>query len=103
LVAATFATLLAIAASAQEKDSPHKAPIVEACVDAEGQLVSARIFESSGYPELDNAALKIARANRYSAGTEAGKKKKLSCIKFKVKFVIKDDEPPAAPAAAETP
>ena len=78
-------------------------PIVEACVDADGKLVSARIFESSGYPQLDEAALKIARANKYSPGTETGKKMKLSCVKFKVKFVIKDGEPPASVTPAETP
>ena len=110
--AAALAILLAVTAGAQVTSTQGTpagedrfgSPIVEACVDADGQLVSVRIAESSGYPQLDEAALKIARANRYTpASTKAGKKEKHSCVKFKVKFVIKDDEPPATASPAETP
>jgi TonB family protein len=67
------------------------APIVMACVGADGKLLrEPEITESSGFPELDAAAIKVAKASRYAAGTENGVALKESCIKFKVKFVIKD-------------
>lgn len=78
-------------AAAQSPQPP--APIVLACVDKKGALLSAEIFQSSNIPELDAAALKIARANKYSPATNSlGLKKRKSCLKFKVKFVIRDGE-----------
>lgn len=69
-------------------------PIVKACVDENGKLVSAEIFQSSNYPDIDAAALKIARATKFSPAKDAANKnRKLSCVKFKVKFVIRDGEP----------
>lgn len=66
-------------------------PIVQACVGPDGQLLREPIVVgSSGFPELDAAAIKIAKATRYSPGTKKGKPKRESCIKFKVKFVLKD-------------
>jgi len=77
-------------------------PIVEACVDKDGKLVSTRIAQSSGFADLDKAALKVANASKFSPGVEGGKKLKRSCVKFKVKFVIKDGESPTD-AKPETP
>jgi TonB family protein len=68
-------------------------PIVLACVDKEGKLLSAEIFQSSNFPELDAAALKIARASKFSPGVKGNKPLKRSCLKFKVKFVLRDGEP----------
>jgi protein TonB len=65
-------------------------PVVQACVGANGRLVREPVVtETSGFPELDGAALKVAKANRYSPGTENGAPLAESCVKFKVKFVIK--------------
>jgi TonB family protein len=76
-------------------------PILETCVDAQGTVQSVNIVRSSRNAELDDAALKVARASRYSPGTEAGKSLAASCIKFKVRFVIKDGVPvPAGPPPA---
>ena len=64
--------------------------------------MSTEIAESSGFPELGAAALKVAQASRDSPGTgkHRPRKGKPSCVKFKVKFVIRDGEPvPAEPAA----
>ena len=102
--------LLAGTASAQETGAAppaegkglRKLPIVEACIDRKGMVASTRIIESSGFPEIDEAAIKVAKANRYKPGVEGGKKMKLSCIRFRVNFVIKDDELPAE-AKPETP
>jgi TonB family protein len=75
------------------------ASIVLACVDRQGKLKSAEIARSSGYPAIDAAALKVARATTFSPGTKNGKPLRKSCVKFKVKFVIRDGEPvPAGPA-----
>ena len=65
-------------------------PVVQACVGANGKLVREPVVtETSGFPELDGAAVKVAKANRYTPGTENGAAVAESCVKFKVKFVIK--------------
>jgi protein TonB len=65
-------------------------PVVQACVGANGRLVREPVVtETSGFPELDGAAVKVAKANRYSPATEGGTALPESCVKFKVKFVIK--------------
>ncbi|MEO8019374.1 MAG: energy transducer TonB [Pseudomonadota bacterium] len=65
-------------------------PVVQACVGANGRLVRDPVVtETSGFPELDGAAVKVARASRYSPGTDNGAALAESCVKFKVKFVIK--------------
>ena len=66
-------------------------PVVEACVGSNNQLLRDPIVAvSSGYPDLDAAAIKVAKATRYAAGTENGVPLPESCIKFKIKFVLKD-------------
>lgn len=65
-------------------------PVVQACVGPNGRLVREPVVtETSGFPELDGAALKVAKANRYTPGSEGGSPLPESCVKFKVKFVIK--------------
>jgi protein TonB len=65
-------------------------PVVQACVGPNGRLVREPVVtETSGFPELDGAAIKVAKANRYSPATEGGTALPESCVKFKVKFVIK--------------
>jgi TonB family protein len=66
-------------------------PIVEACVGPSGKLLrDPEVVVSSGFFELDAAAIKVAKASRYSAATEKGVPLPESCLKFKVKFVIKE-------------
>jgi protein TonB len=65
-------------------------PVVQACVGPNGRLIREPVVtETSGFPELDGAAVKVAKANRYSPATEGGTALPESCVKFKVKFVIK--------------
>jgi len=45
------------------------------------------IVASSGYPELDQAALRVAEASTYSAATENGQPVE-GYLTFKVKFAI---------------
>jgi periplasmic protein TonB len=65
-------------------------PVVQACVGPNGRLVREPVItETSGFPELDGAAVKVAKANRYTPASENGSALPESCVKFKVKFVIK--------------
>src|SRR4029078_7411694 len=60
------------------------------CACASRNLFPDPVFtEPSGFPELDGAAVKVAKANRYLPGTDGGQPMAESCVKFKVKFVIK--------------
>jgi TonB family protein len=77
---------------AAKRRGEQGAPIIKVCVGADSKLLrEPEIAESSGFPELDAAAIKVAKASRYASGTENGVPLPESCIKFKVKFVIKDD------------
>lgn len=63
------------------------APVVQACVDSTGKLSREPVItDTSGFPDLDAAALKVAKANRYKPGTENGAPLPESCIKYRVKF-----------------
>ena len=65
-------------------------PVVQACVGPSGQLLREPVVtDTSGFPELDAAAIKVAKATRYAAGTNNGTAVPESCIKFKVKFALK--------------
>jgi protein TonB len=67
-------------------------PVVQACVGPNGRLLRDPVVtDTSGFPDLDAAAVKVAKATRYAAGTEAGSALPESCIKFKVKFVLKNN------------
>ena len=63
------------------------APIVKVCVGPDGALLSEpAITEISGNFELDAAAIRVAKANRYAAVEQDGAAIQRSCIRFKVKF-----------------
>lgn len=67
-------------------------PVVQACVGPNGRLLREPVVtDTSGFPDLDGAAVKVARATRYAAGSENGSALPESCIKFKVKFVLKNN------------
>lgn len=58
------------------------------CVDSSGKLLRDPIVtDTSGFPDLDAAAIKAARATRYAAGTKNGAALPESCIKYKIKFM----------------
>jgi periplasmic protein TonB len=66
------------------------APVVQACVGPNGRLLRDPVVtDTSGFPDLDGAAVKVAKANRYAPGTDNGQPLQESCMKFKVKFVLK--------------
>ncbi len=67
-------------------------PVVQACVGPNGRLIREPVItDTSGFPDLDGAAIKVAKATRYAAGTDNGSALPESCIKFKVKFVLKQN------------
>jgi len=67
-------------------------PVVQACVGANGRLLREPVVtDTSGFPDLDGAAVKVAKATRFAAGSENGTALPESCIKFKVKFVLKNN------------
>lgn len=62
-------------------------PVVQACVGPSGKLLREPVVtDTSGFPDLDGAAIKVAKATRYAAGTVNGTPLPESCIKFRVKF-----------------
>jgi hypothetical protein len=66
------------------------APVVRACVGPNGGLLRLpELTDTSGFPELDDAAIKVASASRYSpAVDERGIALPESCVRFRVKFAI---------------
>jgi protein TonB len=67
-------------------------PVVQACVGPGGKLLREPVVtDTSGFPDLDGAAIKVAKATRYASGTDNGTALPESCIKFKVKFVLKNN------------
>jgi len=67
------------------------APIVKACVGPDGALLrDPEITKSSGFPELDGAAILVAKFTRYAAATNNGSAVPESCIDFKIKFTLDD-------------
>jgi TonB family protein len=64
-------------------------PVVQVCVGPRGALLREPVVtETSGFADLDLAAIKVARATGYGPGNEDGKPLPESCIKFKIKFAI---------------
>ncbi len=85
------------------------APVVRACVGPSGALLGEPVItENSGFPDLDAAAIRVAKAMRYAPGRDGGVPAQESCIKFKVKFSQSSNEAaapsqePSRPAPPET-
>nr|AQQ74484.1 hypothetical protein [uncultured bacterium] len=64
LWALVLASTLCPVSGAEDLEAPAM-PIVLACVDKEGKLLSADIVQSSNYPDIDAAALEIARNAKF--------------------------------------
>jgi TonB family protein len=65
------------------------APVVKACVGPDGKLLRDPIVTTtSGSSEVDAAAIKVAKATRFSASKDKGDPLAESCIQFKVKFKL---------------
>lgn len=66
----------------------HGVIIVRARVDAKSCATSTAVMVSSGYPQLDTAAIAVAEASRYQAAVANGKPV-ASELTFKVRFNLK--------------
>jgi protein TonB len=62
--------------------------MIRVCIGATGKLESAEVGESSGFPRLDEAAVRVAKASRYKAATEAGKPI-AQCANLPIRFSLK--------------
>jgi TonB family protein len=77
--------------SSAKRRKEQGTPIVQACVGPSGELLREPVvIESSGFPEVDAAAVKVAKATRYAAGVANKTPLPESCIKFKIKFVLNE-------------
>jgi TonB family protein len=66
----------------------HGIIIVRARIAADSCAISNAVVVSSGYPQLDSAAIAVAEATRYAAAVTAGKPV-ASELTFKVRFNLK--------------
>jgi TonB family protein len=72
------------------KRQEEGAPTVRVCVGPTGNLLRDPVVtQSSGFAELDYAAVRLAKSTRYAAGTdENGVALAESCIEYSVRFKI---------------
>ena len=60
---------------------------VQSCVDPTGKLLRDPVITAtSGFPDIDAAAIELAKDSEYAPGTENGAPLPESCVKFKVQF-----------------
>jgi TonB family protein len=65
-------------------------PTIEVCVGPTGKLLREPVVtDSSGFPDLDGAAIKVAKATRYAPAKENGVALPESCLRYKIKFLPK--------------
>jgi TonB family protein len=72
--------------------------VVQVCVDTKGYLTEEpTVVASSGQNQLDEGAIKLAKSGsgKYIPPTKDGKAVP-GCIKFRVKFDLKDSPPPSS-------
>jgi protein TonB len=62
--------------------------MVKVCVNASGKTDSVEVQTTSGFPNLDDAALKVAKAFRFKPATQEGKAI-TTCAPLPIKFNLK--------------
>jgi TonB family protein len=72
---------------ASKRRGEQGSPVVNVCVGPTGALLrEPEITDTSGFPDLDGAAIKVAKAMRFAAAEDNGVALPESCVKFMVKF-----------------
>lgn len=61
---------------------------VKVCVDEKSKLGEVTVAESSGFPLLDEAGVKVAKGGRYKAAQKAGQNM-ASCANLPIRFALK--------------
>jgi periplasmic protein TonB len=65
--------------------------IVKVCVGADNKMTGPpTVTKSSGISRLDEAAVRLAKAGRYKAGTLDGVPMASDCLSFRVRFELKE-------------
>ncbi|MGA2364707.1 MAG: energy transducer TonB [Steroidobacteraceae bacterium] len=72
---------------AARREGQEGRAIIKICVNQQGKIDSADVATSSGFPELDEAAIKVAKAYRFKPATSEGKPVS-SCPTLPVKFEL---------------
>lgn len=70
-----------------------KFPVVNVCVNRRSRLTSVTLTHSSGIPEIDAEALRVAQASHYQPAVQNGRKARESCLDVRVRFDLKDGVP----------
>jgi protein TonB len=63
-------------------------PVINFCTDERGRITTTEVAESSTFPLLDEAAMKVVRGGRFKPATQEGKAI-ASCARIPVKFQLK--------------
>lgn len=63
-------------------------PVVTVCVSEANKLESVELADSSSFPLLDEAAVKVAKGGHFKAATIEGKPVR-QCVKLPIKFQLK--------------
>jgi len=63
-------------------------PVVTVCVSEASKLESVELADSSSFPLLDEAAVRVAKGGRFKAATVEGKPVR-QCVKLPIKFQLK--------------
>jgi protein TonB len=72
---------------AARREGQEGRAIIKICVNQLGKIDNAEVATSSGFPELDEAAIKVAKAYRFKPATSEGKPVS-SCPTLPVKFEL---------------
>lgn len=68
------------------RNEEEGAVTVSACIDAQGDVHAPRIDRGSGFPRLDDAALRWAQRARFAPGSEGGRAIEVCDYRFRVVF-----------------
>jgi TonB family protein len=105
ITAAAHAQSPATAPGAYVEPALAKFPVVNVCVNRRSRLTRVTLTHSSGIPEIDAEALRVAQASHYQpAVTQSGRKARESCLDVRVRFDLRNGVPvldggePSAPA-----
>jgi TonB family protein len=76
--------------SGSQRRGESGSPVVQVCVGPNGKMLrEPLVTDSSGFPDLDGASIKAAKAAGYLAAKENGTALPESCIRYKIKFLPK--------------